>query len=324
MRGLERRASAIATDDRDDLDRDDNRDRRGARPASAQVAFGGWSPYAFGYGSGGYYPSFYNTGFYNTGFYNTGFYNTPFVNTYYGNTLGYGGFGYGGYGGYGSGYGGFGYGGYGGYGLGYGGYGLGAIAFGGITPYDAVVMRQEQAMLTMGRYNYMNAQSTQAYSAAQLYQQQAISTALSNYKTVAEMRDRYSPTKVKPSSAVTVVDPRAGKVVSREQLISPDGRVLWPNSTPKADSLDASKAAFEDAAHNVMLEFNDQGRARVQDVADAKARLLAYAQSALKIARSSANQKNSTQFWAFLYDVEQILDGMADPDGTAKTKANSK
>lgn len=292
-----------------------------ARPATAQFGygygFGGLSPYAYGYGYGGYFPSFANVGFYNTGFYNTGFYNTPFVNTYFGNTLGYGGAGFGNWGG------GWGLG-YGGWGLGYGGlgYGYGGLGFGAITPYGGALLRQEQAMLAMGRYNLWNAEATQAYSSAQLYHQQALAAALANYKTAARMTDRYSPTKVQPSSAEAVVDPRAGKIVTREQLISPDGRVLWPASAPKDEKLDPLRAAFEDAAHEVMIQYRDHGRARVQSVAEAKARLLAYAQPALRVARRSEAQKNSRQFWAFLDDLEQILDGMADPDASAKNKTD--
>ncbi len=152
----------------------------------------------------------------NFGGYNTPAYTAPVVyGGYWGGYGGYGGFGgYGGWGGFG-GYGGWG--GWGGYG-GYGGWGYGPFGGIGMTPFDQAAYKMQMLNLSESRYNYNNAQATQAYAAAQLYQQQALSTAISNYKQVQQYYDKKST-----RSTSYAVDPRSGKSVSRGLLLSDSG-----------------------------------------------------------------------------------------------------
>src|SRR5690348_777910 len=76
-------------------------------------------------------------------------------------------FGYGGYG-----YGGYGYGGYGGWG-GYGGGYYGAFGGMGMTYDEQQAVKQSAMALAASRYDLQNAQAVEAYSKANLYDQQA-------------------------------------------------------------------------------------------------------------------------------------------------------
>ncbi len=75
----------------------------------------------------------------------------------------------------------------------------------------------------------------------------------------------------------------------------------------------AAQTAAELAVKKVFDGYESKGVARTQDTVDAKVALDTYGSQALPKVHAE-NRNAARQLWAFLMDLEQILDGMATPN----------
>ena len=210
------------------------------------------------------------------------------------------------------------------YGAGYPGWGWGAGwdyyyggPFGGIgySLYDVEALKQQQYALNDSRYNVENAQATQAYAAANFYQQQAIATAMENARQTAAMRPKYDPTTGSPAMAP---QPTPGHpTVPLDRLIDEKGQVIWPAFAPRNDARGAADSAYQVAAQ----EYRQRGRASVAAALDAREKLYAYGRPALAKVRREQPPAGEP-FKDFLNNLDVSLDLMADPP--AKPAADTK
>jgi hypothetical protein len=96
----------------------------------------------------------------------------------------------------------------------------------------------------------------------------------------------------------------------RNEVLDKDGQVLWPSSLPSSETLDKAKAAAEAAIRVAVKEFEANGRASIQSVAEAKSQLFAYGKPALaQLVR--ANHDEAKKLLRFLASLEHVLDGLA-------------
>ena len=95
------------------------------------------------------------------------------------------------------------------------------------------------------------------------------------------MQPRYDVRKRTPRT-VQSKDKQASKLLPRSQVLSPEGKVLWPAKAPAEGELGKSRAEVEAAIKAAVKETEGGGKASVQSVVEAKERLYAYGRPALE------------------------------------------
>ncbi len=219
------------------------------------------------------------------------------------------GWGYGyGFGGYGGGFGGYGGGGWGG---GWGEFGGGMP--GGMTVYDAALLRDQTFMMNNARYNAMNAFSTQAFQSANLMEQQAYNTALQNQRLSMELaQEKYNVANQNRKSyelARDTNDPPA----PIGQFVSANGEVLWPESAPSGGAHGTRRQAVDAAVSKAAGAFRSSGQVSVYDLVNARKALRAYGQPALDLLGNRRDIKGRAQLLAFLNGFDRSLDHLSTP-----------
>jgi hypothetical protein len=179
----------------------------------------------------------------------------------------------------------------------------------GVSPWNPILQAQLNLGMRTARYNMMSAWSADMNEAANLYNQQAMAQAIENQRQMQAMQPRYdvrsqAPRTVRPS------DRENRESLPRNQVVSPDGKVLWPGRAPNDGDLARSRSAAEAAVRVAVKEFEANGKASVQSVVTAKELLYAYGRPALQklAAESDAAAKN---LFRFLASLEQLLDTLA-------------
>jgi hypothetical protein len=179
----------------------------------------------------------------------------------------------------------------------------------GVSPWNPIVQAQLNLGMRTARYNMFNAWSADMNQAANLYNQQAMAQAIENQRQMQAMQPRYdvrsqAPRTVRPS------DRENRESLPRNQVVSPDGKVLWPGRAPNDGDLAKSRSAAEAAIRVAVKEFEANGKASVQSVVTAKELLYAYGRPALQklAAENDAAAKN---LFKFLASLEQLLDTLA-------------
>ncbi|MDB5349390.1 MAG: hypothetical protein JWN86_637 [Planctomycetota bacterium] len=215
---------------------------------------------------------------------------------------------------YGSPYGYNGYGNYGAFGVvspgwtapipGYGGYGFAPGGYNIPPTYDDPLYRQQQYAMNASRYNLQNAQATKAYQEANFFQQQAIATAMNNAQQAPAVREQFNVRSAAPRSRSRA--PRQTSTVPLDQLITKDGAVLWPQSSP----VDPSRERVDTAIAAIAKQYQDDGKATVQSVNEARNALSAYGHPALTEVRKERPQ-SAAVFKSFLNNLDVSLAGMA-------------
>ena len=99
--------------------------------------------------------------------------------------------------------------------------------------------------------------------------------AMQTQRQMQAMEPRYDVRKKTPKSMQAKAR-QASKPLSRSQVLSSDGKVLWPGKAPSDGELGKSRAAAEEAIMAAYKEFKASGKASVQNVVEAKERLYAY------------------------------------------------
>jgi hypothetical protein len=212
-----------------------------------------------------------------------------------------------------------GYGGYPGWGWGAGWnyYYGGPFGGAGYSLYDIDMLKQQQYALNASRYNVETAQAAQAYQAANYYQQQAVATALNNYKEQAALREKFNTANAAPALAPK---PTPGHpTVPLESLYDRRGQVIWPAVATRNDNRDAADSAMQ----VVVQEYRKRGRASVASVLDARDKLYAYGRPALSHVRRQRPTAGEP-FKDFLNNLDVSLDLMADPPAKDDKGAQEK
>jgi hypothetical protein len=145
--------------------------------------------------------------------------------------------------------------------------------------------------------------------AANLYNQQSMAQAIENQRQMQAMQ---------PRSDVRNQAPRTGSSSAREnreslprnQVVSPDGKVLWPGRAPNEGELARSRSAAEAAIRVAVKEFEASGKASVQSVVAAKELLYAYGKPAIQ-KLATENDAAAKNLFRFLASLEQFLNTLA-------------
>lgn len=195
------------------------------------------------------------------------------------------------------------------------GYGLSAY---GESPYSLAMARAQQSALLASRFNLMNAQTAQAYQAANLYRQQALGIAAEMYRQNKLYQPYYGVATGRPGVAR-----RRGTVavIPRDRLIDASGKVLWPASTPSGAKLNAARQEADDAIAKVFQEQKENGRASVRSVVAAREKLAAFAGTALERLRADS-PADAAGLEVFLYSLDRALVAMANNAATGPGRIN--
>ena len=187
---------------------------------------------------------------------------------------------------------------------GYGGYGTGFGGYGGVSVYDDPLVRQQQYALNASRYNLETAQATKAYQEANFFQQQAIATAMNNARQNQAVREQFNVRSATPKSRSHAQ--RNAPTVPLDQLMSKEGAVLWPQTSP----VDESRERVDVAVAAIAKQFQEHGKATVQSVNEARNLLSAYGHPALAAVRKD-RRETATVFKSFLNNLDTSLAAMA-------------
>jgi hypothetical protein len=185
-------------------------------------------------------------------------------------------------------------------------YGLPGV---GVSPWDPIVQAQLNLGLKTARYNMLNAWTADDYQAANLYNQQAIAQSLRNARQEQVLQPRYDVRRRLPHS-VSPPAPRPPAELPRDEYVSTDGTVRWPDGLPTDPAFQAPKAAAEAAIRVAVKEFEADGKASVQSVAEAKSQLFAYGQPVIRQVNRT-NHQSAKDLLAFFRNLEQTLDRLA-------------
>ena len=183
---------------------------------------------------------------------------------------------------------------------GYSGYGFGTSSF------DDPLARQQQYALANSRYEMQNAQASEAYAKANYFQQQAIAASIKNAQAAPQppIRERFNARTTRPRGAVQPA--KAEPNLALDKLVNKDGDVLWPTAAPK----DGSRDEFDAAIASLAKQFQDAGKADVQDVNATRDLLQKYGVPALaKLRRDRPAQAPALK--TFLNSLDATLVGWA-------------
>ena len=186
-------------------------------------------------------------------------------------------------------------------------YGLPGV---GVSPWNPIVQAQLSLGLETARYDMYNAWTAQMYQAANLYNQQAIAQQLANERQMQQaMEPRYDVRQRTPRPPKTR-EPASATPLPRNQVLAPDGSVLWPGRAPADAELGKARTAAEAAIKNAVKEYAASGRATVQSIVEAKERLAAYGKPALK-KLAETNMEAARNLLRFLASLEQAINSLA-------------
>lgn len=184
-------------------------------------------------------------------------------------------------------------------------YGLPGV---GVSPWDPILQAQLNLGMRTAQYNMYTAWANQAAGIANLYNQQAIAQAQQNAEKDQALHARYDVRNRVPRPAQPTT--QVPKPLPRNKVLSENGDVIWPLSPPSSDALDKRRYAAEAAIRVAVKEFEANGKASVQSVAEAKSQLFAYGKPMLQqLAR--ANRGEAQKLLTFFISLEHVLDELA-------------
>jgi hypothetical protein len=192
------------------------------------------------------------------------------------------------------------------YNPGYAQYGFPGV---GVSPWNPIVQAQLNLGLRTARYNMYSAWADQANAAANLYYQQAVAQSIQNEQQQQAVQARYDVRQRVPQPVPSDQTSRP-KLLPRNEVLKNDGQVIWPAGAPSSETLDKSRAAAEAAIRVAVKEFETNGKATVQSVAEAKSLLYAYGKPAIE-QRVRANRGEAQALLKFLASLEQVLNSLA-------------
>lgn len=105
--------------------------------------------------------------------------------------------------------------------------------------------------------------------------------------------------------------PRPLPTVPRDQLLTSDGKILWPGATPEDAAVSGTRKPAEEAVRDVVDAGRVSGHATVRQVVDAKVKLAAFSRLALPIVKAK-NAADSAALERFIVELEKTLQTIAD------------
>lgn len=192
------------------------------------------------------------------------------------------------------------------YNQGYAQYGLPGV---GVSPWDPIVQAQLNLGMRTARYNMYSSWADQSNAAANLYYQQAVAQSIKNEQQQQAMQPRYD-VRLRTPRPAQASESNEPKLLPRNNLLKSDGAVIWPETAPSSNMLDKSRSAAEAAIRVAVKEFEADGKASTQSVAEAKSQLFAYGKPALQqLVRT--DRDDAKKLLKFLASLEHMLDGLA-------------
>jgi ribosomal protein S30 len=148
----------------------------------------------------------------------------------------------------------------------------------------------------------------QVYQGANQGIQEAATQALQNQRQMQAMELRFDVRKRTPK-VMQAKERQANRPLPRNQVLSFEGKVLWPNKAPNEGELGKSRTAAEQAIQTAYKEFKAGGKASVQNVVEAKERLYSYGHPAIDKAADQSRQA-AQGLHHFLYSLEKAIDSL--------------
>jgi hypothetical protein len=181
---------------------------------------------------------------------------------------------------------------------------------GGAPPaYDPMVQSQLNQAMRQAQGQMNGAAPADPDQAARLFNPDAIVPAAGNPPRNQAMQPRYDVRKKTPRT-VQSKDKQASRLLPRSQVLTPEGKVLWPAKAPAEGELGKSRAAVEEAVKAALKETEGGGKASVRSVVEAKDRLYAYGRPALEKASTQSRQA-AQGLLHFFTSLERVLDSLA-------------
>jgi len=188
-------------------------------------------------------------------------------------------------------------------------YNYGFMRYGqGGSPYDSMMQPVPSPGMMPAPYGGYGPAAAEVYQGADPNIQEAAAQAMQTQRQMQAMEPRYDVRKRTPR-AVQSKARQASKLLSRNQVLSSDGKVLWPEKAPSDGELGKSRAAAEAGIMAAYKEFKDGGKASVQNVVEAKERLYSYGHPALD--KVSGQSRQAAQgLHHFLFSLERAIDSL--------------
>jgi hypothetical protein len=190
------------------------------------------------------------------------------------------------------------------------GYAINGVPGIGVSPWNPIVQSQLNLGLRMARYNMYNSWADQSNAAANLYYQQAMAQAIQNAQQQQQLVPARYDVRTRQPGPAGNSESSAQKQLPRNKVLAEDGTVLWPESMPASEVLDRKRIAAQSAIRVAVKEFEQNGKATVQSVGEAKSELFAYGKPVLEqLVR--ANRDEAQKLLKFFASLEQVLNELA-------------
>jgi hypothetical protein len=179
----------------------------------------------------------------------------------------------------------------------------------GVSPWDPIVQAQLNLGMKTARYQMYDAWANQMNAAANLYNQQAIAQAMQNAQHQNAVPPRYDVRQRVPRVA-PASDQRAPRLLARNEVLKDNGDVLWPDSAPTEGAFGPTRTSAEAAIKEAFKEYQANGRASIQSVAEAKSMLFAYGKPVLEESVQSGRAQ-ARRLLTFFTSLERVLNSLA-------------
>jgi hypothetical protein len=154
-----------------------------------------------------------------------------------------------------------------------------------------------------------DAWANQMNAAANLYNQQAIAQAMQNAQQQHAVPPRYDVRQRVPRVA-PASDQMAPRLLPRNEVLKDNGDVLWPDSAPTEGAFGQTRASAEAAIKEAFKEYQTNGRASIQSVAEAKSMVFAYGKPVLEQSVQSGRAQ-ARRLLTFFTSLERVLNSFA-------------
>jgi hypothetical protein len=187
-------------------------------------------------------------------------------------------------------------------------YNYGFMRYGlGGSPDDSMMQPMANPGMTPTPYSVYGPVGAEVYQGANPLNPEA-AQAMQTQRQMQAMEPRYDVRK-KTRRTVQSKARQASKPLTLSQVLSTDGKVVWPSKAPNDGELGKSRAAAEAAIMAAYKEFKAGGKASVQNVVEAKELLYAYGHPALDKAAGQSRQA-AQGLHHFLSSLEKAIDSL--------------
>jgi hypothetical protein len=112
-------------------------------------------------------------------------------------------------------------------------------------------------------------------------------------------------------NTTVAASPRPKPVLPLASFYGPDNSLAWPSDAPVDGELGKKRSSFDDVSKVVLAETKAHGVASLAAVTDARQKLVAYGQPALRYVRSRETPRLADTFHLFLLSLYESLEQAA-------------